>query len=222
MAGSAVLTKGLNIVSANIIKAKPRTDLPPPSRIPRAVMDASQEAKETIAKARAEAEAIVRAAHAERETLFGESRERGYAEGIDKWNDALVEARSARTHYLAKNETVLVQLAMAVARKIVGDTASIDPGAVLYSAREAIRSAHGEQKITLRVRPEDESIMRQQVVELKRSNSDIGEIQVVADQSITLGGCIVESPLGTIDAQFSTQLQSLERALLRGADAGSH
>ena len=185
-------------------------------------MDASQEAKETIAKARTEAEAIVHAAHVERETLFGDSRERGYADGMDKWNDALVEAWNARNSYLVKNEAVLVQLAMAVARKIVGDTASIDSGAILHSAREAIRSARGEQKITLRVRPEDESIMRQQTIELKRSNSNIGEIQVVADESITLGGCIVESPFGTIDAQFSTQLQSLERALLRGADGGSH
>lgn len=207
---------------ANIIKAKQRAELPLPSLIPKAVMDASQEAKETIAKARTEAEAIVRAAHAERETLFAENRERGYAEGMDKWNDALVEAWNARNRYLVKNEAVLVQLAMAVARKIVGDTASIDSGAVLHSAREAIRSARGQQKITLRVRPEVESIMRQQTIELMRSNSDIGEIQVVADESITLGGCIVESPLGTVDAQFSTQLQSLERALLRGADAGSH
>ena len=185
-------------------------------------MDASQEAKETIAKARTEAEAIVRAARAEQEKLFGESRERGYAEGMDRWNDALVEALNARNRYLAKNEAVLVQLAMAVARKIVGDTVSIDPGAILHSARQAIRSTRGEQKITLRVRPEDEPIMRQQMIELKRTNSDISEIQVVADESITLGGCIVESPLGTIDAQFSTQFQSLERALLRGADGGSH
>jgi flagellar assembly protein FliH len=103
----------------------------------------------------------------------------------------------------------------------VGETANIDPTTVLQSAREAIRSVRGEQKLRMRVRPEDESILLQQMIELKRSNSEIGEIQVVADESITLGGCIIESPLGTIDAQFSTQLQSLERAILRGTHAGS-
>jgi flagellar assembly protein FliH len=153
--------------------------------------------------------------------LINESRQQGYADGLDKWNGVLVEAWDARNRYLATNETVVVQLAMAVARKIVGETANIDPTAVLQSAREAIRSARGQQKLRLRVRPEDESIMLQQTIELKRSNSEIGEIQIVADESITLGGCIVESPLGTIDAQFSTQLQSLERAILRGADVAS-
>jgi flagellar biosynthesis/type III secretory pathway protein FliH len=92
---------------------------------------------------------------------------------------------------------------------------------VLQSARGAIRSARGEQKLRLRVRPEDESIVLQHMIEMKRSNSEIGEILVIADESISLGGCIVESPLGVIDAQFSTQLQSLENAIKRGTDAGS-
>jgi flagellar assembly protein FliH len=208
-------------VSANIIKAKPGAGQPFSSRIPKALTDASQQAKEIIAKARDEAEEIVLVARLEREALITESRQQGYADGLDKWNDALVEAWDARNRYLATNETVVVQLAMAVARKIVGETANIDTTAVLLTAREAIRSARGEQKLRLRVRPEDESIMLQQTIELKRSNSEIVEIQVVADESITLGGCIVESPLGTIDAQFSTQLQSLENAILRGTDAGS-
>ena len=208
-------------MSANIIKAKPGTGLPLSSRIPKAVTDASQQASETIAKARNEAEEILRATRLEQETLIAAARQQGYADGLGKWNDALIEAWDSRNRYLAENETVVVQLAMAVARKIVGETANIDPSAVLQSARQAIRSARGEQKLRLRVRPEDESVMLQQAIELKRSNSEIGEIQVVADESITLGGCIVESPLGTIDAQFSTQLQSLERAILRGTDAGS-
>ena len=207
-------------MSANIIKATPGVGLPFSSRIPKVLTDASQQAKETIAKAHDEAEEIVRAARLERETLITESRRQGYADGLDKWNDALVQAWEARTRYLATNETVVVQLAMAVARKIVGE-ASIDPTAVLQSAREAIRSARGEHKLTLRVRPEDQSIVLQQTIELRRSHSELGEIQVIADESITLGGCIVEGPLGTIDAQFSTQLQSLERAIMRGTDAGS-
>ena len=140
---------------------------------------------------------------------------------MDRWNDALVEAFEARSRYLATNEPVVVQLAMAVARKIVGETVNIDPTMVLHSVREAIRSTQGEQKLTVRVRPEDQSITLEQMVELKRSNSTIAQIQVVVDESITLGGCIVESPLGTIDAQFSTQLQSLEHAVLRGTHAGS-
>jgi flagellar assembly protein FliH len=208
-------------VSVNIIKAKAGTGLPLSSRIPKAVTDASEQAKDAIAKARDEAEKIVSTARLEQDKVITESWQQGYADGLDKWNHALVEAWEARDRYLAANETVIVQLAMAVARKIVGETANIDPTAVLQSAREAIRSARGEQKLRLRVRPEDEAIMLERMIELKRSNSEIGEIQVIADKSITLGGCIVESSLGTIDAQFSTQLQSLEHAIMRGRDAGS-
>jgi flagellar assembly protein FliH len=106
-------------VSANIIKAKASTGLPLSSRIPRALTDASEQAKETIARAREEAEGIVSAARLERDKLITESRQQGYAEGLDKWNNALVEAWEARNGYLMANEAVIVQLAMAVARKIV-------------------------------------------------------------------------------------------------------
>lgn len=208
-------------MSVHIIKAKRGVSPPLSSRIPKSLTDASEQAKATIAKACAEAEEIVRAAHLEREALITESREKGYADGLEKWNETLVGAWEARNRYLAANENVVVQLAMAVARRIVGEIVNIDPTTVLESAKEAIRSVRGEQKLRVRVRPEDEPIMLQQMIELKRSNSEIGEIQVVSDESITLGGCIVESPLGTIDAQFSTQLQSLERAILRGTHAGS-
>jgi flagellar assembly protein FliH len=208
-------------VSPNIIKAKPVTDPTFSTRIPKIVTDASEQAKEIIENARDKADSLLRTAHLQRETLSNESKEKGYADGLDKWNAALAEAWEARNRYLETNEAVVVQLAMAVARKVVGETASIDPTTVLQSAREAIRSTRGEQKLRVRVRPEDEAIMLQQTVELRRLNSETGEIQVVADESIMLGGCIVESSLGTIDAQFSTQLQSLERAILRGTHAGS-
>jgi flagellar assembly protein FliH len=201
---------------ANIIKAKSGTTASLSPRIPKVLADASEQAKETIARARVEAEEIVSSARLEREALITESKEKGYADGLDRWNDILVGAWETRSRYLAANDTVIVQLAMAVARKIIGEVANVDPSTILQSAREAIRSVRGEHKLRVRVRPEDESIMLQQTIELKRSNSEVSEIQVIADESITLGGCIVESPIGTIDAQFSTQLQSLERAILRG------
>ena len=39
-------------------------------------------------------------------------------------------------------------------------------------------------------------------------------IDLVPDPRISIGGCIIESEAGTIDATLATQLRVLERALL--------
>jgi flagellar biosynthesis/type III secretory pathway protein FliH len=208
-------------MSVNIIKVRSGSDSFRTPRITRAVHEASLEAKEIIDKARGEAAEILRATQLERETLLAESREQGFATGLDKWNEALIEAWKERTQYLSRNESELVRLSIAVARKIIGNSVQVDPSTTLHTVREAIRSVRSERKIKLRVRADDEAMVRSQVLELKKSTADICEIVVLSDDSIELGGCIVDSDLGTIDAQISTQLQSLERALLRGTDAGS-
>lgn len=185
----------------------------------RAVHEASLEAGEILAGARSEAAAIVAGAEREREAIADESRTRGYNEGLGRWNETLTEAWRARDSYLAGNEAQLVRLAVTVARKIVGDLSQADPEAILHTAREAIRAVRGERKIRLRVRPVDEEMVRRRMAELEAAGPESCAITVAADESIILGGCIVETGLGTIDARLEAQLESLEHILLRGFEA---
>ena len=43
-------------------------------------------------------------------------------------------------------------------------------------------------------------------------------LDIVADKQVAIGGCLIESDSGTIDAQLDTQLRVLERALLNSID----
>lgn len=191
----------------------------PVTRITKAVREASLDANEILARARAEAAELLINTERERENVLEEARQQGFRQGLDRWNQNLAEALEARSRYLEKNEAELVKLAVAVARRIVGECAATEPEAVLPAARAAIRAVRSERKVRLRVRPEDEATVREHVAKLSALSAELCEIVVMVDDSIALGGCIVESDLGIIDAQFGTQLDSLERALLRGVHA---
>jgi type III secretion system HrpE/YscL family protein len=206
-------------MSANVIKVHVRNVHPSAPTIKKAVREASLDAKDIVAQARSQAAEIVANAEREKEAIAEESRTHGYSEGLYKWNETLAEAWRARDRYFTGNEAELVKLAVTIARKIVGDCSRTDPGALLHTAREAIRAVRNERKIRLRVRATDEAFVRQRIAELQAVSAETCEIAVVVDDTITLGGCLVESDVGTIDAQFSTQLASLERLLLRGVES---
>ena len=43
-------------------------------------------------------------------------------------------------------------------------------------------------------------------------------LDIVADPKVNLGGCIIESESGAVDARLETQLRVLERAMLKSRD----
>ena len=207
-------------MSGNVIKVRADNGAPAVPRITREVHEASLSAKEILARAEERAAMLVSEAERARDAVLAENAERGYAAGLDQWNDALVEAWKLRDAYLQQHETELVKLAVAVAGKIVGRSIQLDAEVVLQTVREAMKSVRGVRRITVKVNPAEEDLVRQQAALLKVSSAGISELEVVGLASIEAGGCVVESDLGIIDAQISTQLTSLERALLRRSNAG--
>ena len=208
-------------MTANVIKVHANNGKTAVSKITKEVHEASLEAKDILAKAQERAAQLLEDARREKETVLAESTKLGYAAGLDQWNDALADAWKRREDFLAGNEAELVKLAVAVAKKVIGHSVEMDPGAVLQSAKEALRSVRSEKRVTIRVNPSDEGAVREQAGPLKMLGAEIGELVVIGNPSIEAGGCIVESDLGIIDAQISTQLASIENALLRRFDVGN-
>jgi type III secretion protein L len=164
---------------------------------------------------------LLEGAQRAKETVLAESTARGYAAGLDQWNDALAEAWKRRDDFLSRHEAELVKLAVAIAKKIIGHSVEVDAGTVLQTVKEALKSVRSERRVTIKVNPSDEAALHEQVGSLKMLGSEVGEFVIVGNPSIEVGGCIVESELGIIDAQIGTQLASIEKALMRRFDASN-
>lgn len=208
-------------MSGNVIKVHANNGTPAISKIPREAHEASLDAKEILAKAHEQAAELVAQAQSEKEAVFAESAERGYAAGLDKWNDALAEAWKQREQFLLRNEPELLKLAVAIAEKIVRHSVQLDTSTILQTVREALKSARNERRVTIKVNPAEEAVLRKEAGSLQMLGAEVGELVIVPNPSVAAGGCIVESELGVIDAQLGTQLASIEKALMRRFDAGN-
>jgi type III secretion protein L len=208
-------------MSVNVIKVRASNGTPIVSKITKESHEASLEAKDILANAQQQATKLLEDAQREKEAVLADSTERGYAAGLDQWNDTLADAWKQRQDFLAKNEAELVKLAVAIAKKVIGSSIEMNPSTVLQAAQDALRSMRGGRRVTIKVNPSDEAALRDQAGTLKMLSAEVGDLVVVANPLIEVGGCIVESDLGIIDAQIATQLTSIENALLRRFDVGN-
>lgn len=208
-------------MGANVIKVHASGVTPAVSKITKEVRKASLEAREILAAAQDQAAQMLENARHECEQMLADSYDRGYSAGLDRWNDALAEAWKHREDFLAQNEAELVRLAVAIAKKIIGENVKADTDVVLRSVKDALRAVRSESKVIIKVNPSDEANLRQKSGDLKILGVEVGDLVIVGLSSIAAGGCVVESDIGIIDAQIDTQLDSIERALMRRFDVGS-
>ncbi|MCH7960366.1 MAG: hypothetical protein IID08_09550 [Candidatus Hydrogenedentes bacterium] len=166
-----------------------------------------------LAEARAEAEEKVRAA-------FAEGLERGRKAGLKKFEDSVGEAeqvlkvageelKAARQAYLDDMEPRLAQLASAIAAKILGREAEIGQDLVKKCARTALESIIDLERVTLKVNPGDLNAIREHKVQLLDDFDGLGQLEIVADESVDPGGCIAVSDRLHVDAQWEMQIQQI-------------
>ena len=115
-----------------------------------------------------------------------------------------------------QTERQVVQLALAIARRVILREVTLDPdlvGAITHVALERLGDA---SPATIRLNPEDYA-----AVSAHRGEHWAGtNVSVVPDPALPRGGCLVESAFGVVDASVDAQLGELETALL--GDAAGH
>jgi len=188
------------------------------------VEQAQRDAETVIARAKAEADEIRQAAY---EEGFAEGRQAGYEAGaaaasaehdrllaveIGRLRAIADEAVVDRIEMLQSVETQVVRLAIAVASRIVQREIALDDGVVLRTVRAALRAAADLSTARIRLHPLDRDfLVGFSLPELER---DGRRCELVADESVQRGGCIIECASGSVDAQISTQLAEVEAALV--------
>jgi len=104
-----------------------------------------------------------------------------------------------------------VKLAVMIASKILAREITCKD--ILTQVENALKQTGNRRDLTLRLNPEDfESVAH----EIKTSSigADLANLNLVADVSVTPGGCAIDGPFGRIDARMETQLREIENALL--------
>lgn len=129
---------------------------------------------------------------------------------IRRLTETLEELTNLREQMIHQTERQMVQLALAIARRIVHREVSIDQDLLIAMARVALDRLGESAQVTVRLSPQD-----YETTSAVRSAQWTGtHVTVVPDARVGRGGCRVESEFGAMDAGVDAQIHEIARSLL--------
>ena len=174
-----------------------------------------------------DAQRILDEARRQAEEIWEQARAAGYEAGLEAGRAeglALVEQEAKeqairmheilqalvaqRKQILASVEKDLVDLALAIAHKVIGDAASAQRDLVMDMARRAIEVLGRPDAVRVHLNPAD----AERLAEMWAGGGSTPEWTLVPDERVAPGGCIVTAGASEVDARPETQLGLIQQA----------
>jgi flagellar assembly protein FliH len=150
-----------------------------------------------------------------------EGRAEGYAEGkaeadrlIGRTQTVLERAQDKRGEILSETERQIVDLVLLITRKVVKVISDSQREVVVANVLEALHKVRDRGTVIVRVNLADVKLTTEHTKEFISALEGINSIQVQEDTSVDVGGCIIETDFGEIDARIVSQLAELEAKIL--------
>jgi flagellar biosynthesis/type III secretory pathway protein FliH len=159
-----------------------------------------QEMQERVRLAKAEAAAETEA------RLRVEYENRSKAERA-KIAHALEEFQGERRDYFSRAEADVVQLALAIAAKILHREAQVDPMLVAALVRVAVEKLHDGSSVSVRVSPPEAARWRDALAKPVNGLT----IEIIEDAHLGPADCTLTTELGSTNFSIDAQLKEVER-----------
>jgi flagellar assembly protein FliH len=167
----------------------------------------------------AEVQARVEAAYRQGESAGAQAAAERLTAPLASLGKIVQELAGTRPRVRAEAEQGVVNLAIAIARRVLHREISTDPAALLGLVKSAAERVNARELHRLRVAPPDAGVLLDQ---RDRMGLPPG-LEIVSDPGLVSGSVIFETLRGELDASVETQLDEIERGLadrLRRRGAG--
>lgn len=131
---------------------------------------------------------------------------RSLTEGIQRLREEIYE----------RMETEVVEMSLAIARKVIYGVTEQDREIVVATAKEAIKKASDRAMLKIKINPVDYEVMNKKRTELVQCIDGIKSILFEVDESVQPGGCLIETNQGDIDARIESQVRVIEGEIRKG------
>ncbi|MFK4998013.1 flagellar assembly protein FliH [Bacillus sp. N9] len=152
-----------------------------------------------------------------------DGKESGYLEYeslIDLAKRVIGDSKTAFTEYVEKAEETILELAIAVAERIIHSSLDEDKDKFIPLVQHALKEAREYKEVQIHVHPVHYEQLIEEKAELDRIFPNGIKCFIYPDAQLAEYSCVIESENGKIDATISTQLielkEKLKQLLLEG------
>lgn len=124
----------------------------------------------------------------------------------------LLQLKNLRQDTQQNIENEIVELALAIASKVVCREIKLDREVVACVAREALAKVEAPGRIKIKLNSSDLQFIDKTKNQLSDLVGNIDNVILEAEDRIQRGGCVIETDLGEIDARIEKQLQVVEES----------
>jgi len=153
-----------------------------------------------------------------------EAFDKGYAEGKEEaatrarsvlagLEQVLKEALNKKDDIIKKSEQQIIQIALAIAKKLIKCEVMMNRDIILYSVNEAISRIVDKDTLNIYMNLRDLGNFTQKKDEILKSLPVGSKVKVIEDNNIEPGGCVISTNMGNIDATISSQMLEIEKLL---------
>lgn len=184
---------------------------------------AEEEAKETHEKARQEG--------------HKQGYDEGYTEGVNqgridgekavreemkqeiynanaKAEKTIRDAKTQTAEYFIRSEDEIVKVVMMAIEKILPQHFLDVPQIILPVVRDAIKYVRDQKEIIIHVEPDSYDLILMARSEFQSMLTDGAAIlEIVSDETLRPGDCLIETPNGGVDARLATQIELMKDAI---------
>lgn len=197
---------------------------------------AKQEAESLLIEAKQKAKAVADEVQQAREhwekqekiMYIEQAQKEGYQQGIEDgiqkgYNEVAGEIAFAKKvvesskkdyqQHIESSESVILDLAMKVAGKVIGRQLENDEESFLSIVKKAIKEARDYREVQLHIHPiQYQSILthKEELISIFPKDT---ELYIYPDDDLNESSCIIESENGRIDASVDSQLQEIKMKL---------
>ena len=196
--------------------------------------DARAEADKLIADTKRESEELLKTVREEaHKTGYDDGYKDGKADGIkdgkehiedeladivrqanDDAQKTIRDAKEQTAEYFIRAEDDVVKVVLMAIEKILPQHFLDVPQVILPVVREAIKHVRDQKEIKVHVEPYSYDLILMARSEFQSMLTDgTAIIEIVSDEALKPGDCVIETPNGAVDARLSTQLNLMKSAI---------
>ena len=154
--------------------------------------------EEGMLKAQAEANNIIEQAKIEYENILNEI--------VKLKEDAINEYKEE----IKGNEEQIVDLALDIAEKIINYEVNRTDDYIVSIVEDAVNRVANKKDVIVKLSTQDYYIIQANKKLLMTRVKGFGEIELVLDESLDVGNCIVDTPLGVIDGSIQVRMDNIQ------------